>query len=132
MTRIGRTSAVLAAALATVTAATWEVGTTEPARTATGDRGASLFVTKGCSGCHAGPDSSPALSGFPSLAEAPSWAGSRRTGTTAAAYLSESMTDPSAFRSPAFSDAVGATSAMPRLSLTPDEVDALVGYLLDG
>lgn len=132
MTRIGRTSAVAAAALAAVTAATWDVGTADPARTATGQRGASLFVAKGCSGCHAGPDSSPALSGFPSLADASSWAGSRRPGMTAAAYLSESMTDPSAFRSPVFSGAVGPTSAMPRLSLTSDEVAALVGYLLDG
>lgn len=132
MTPVGRTSAVLAAALATVTAATWEIGTADPARTASTAPGASLFVAKGCSGCHAGPDSSPALAGFPSLEDAPTWAGSRRPGMTAAAYLAQSMTDPSAFRSPVFTGAVGPSAAMPRLGLSDAEVDALVQYLLDG
>ena len=42
--------------------------------------GAQLFRAKGCATCHDGPDSTAQFVDFPSLANAPSWAGDRRSG----------------------------------------------------
>jgi hypothetical protein len=71
-------------------------------------------------------------SGFPSLAEAPSWAGERRPGLSAEDYLTESMAAPGVFISPEFSRGQsGPTTGMPQLRLTSEEIDALVVYLLD-
>ena len=67
---------------------------------------------------------------FPSLANARSWAGERRDGMTAAQYVTESISDPSAFISPAWVSG-GPTTAMPDLGLTATEIAAVVAYLLD-
>ena len=48
---------------------------------------------------------------------------------TARAYLAESINEPNALISPAFTG-YGPTTAMPNLALRPDEVDALIDYLL--
>ncbi len=107
----------------------------EPVSTAaaTSADGAALFQAKGCASCHHGPDSS-ALSGesFPSLADVSTWAGERRSDLSAEQYLTESIREPGAFRSPMFSPAGGPTMAMPVLELTDVEVDAIVEYLLAG
>lgn len=96
--------------------------------------GAMLFRAKGCAICHAGPESAPSVgSGFPSLADAPSWAGGRRPSLTASQYLSESLREPSAFISPGFSaGSAGPAAAMPALELSDAEVAAIVEYLLAG
>ena len=94
--------------------------------------GASLFQSKGCATCHDGPTSTSMIGGFPSLADAPSWAADRRAPMSAADYIAESIRTPSAFTSPAFSGGVGPTDGMPDLRLTQPEIDALVTYLLQG
>jgi cytochrome c551/c552 len=92
--------------------------------------GAIVFQAKGCSTCHEGPDSQPLVTGFPSLKDVRSFAGSRREGLSANAYVAESIREPWAFISPAFRSSGGPTTAMPGLTVSDDEVDALVDYLL--
>ena len=70
------------------------------------------------------------MTGFPSLADAPAWAGERRQGMTAEEYLRESIASPGAFISPAFRPGGGPTTGMPQLRLAADEIDALVEFLL--
>ncbi len=89
--------------------------------------GRSLFVAKGCAMCHTGPDSESPVGAGPSLVDASTWAGTRRPGLDAAAYLAESIAQPGAFLSPA---RPGQWS-MPALSVTSEEIDELVDYLLD-
>jgi mono/diheme cytochrome c family protein len=89
--------------------------------------GHALFVAKGCSSCHTGPDSTSAMNAGPPLVDAVGWAGSRRPGVDAATYLSESIREPAAFLSPA---RLGDTE-MPALAVSSDEVDRLVDYLLE-
>jgi len=89
--------------------------------------GRALFVAKGCSSCHTGPDSTSEVNAGPPLVNASMWAGSRQPGADAATYLAQSIRDPGAFLSPQRQgDAV-----MPVLTVTPDEVDRLVNYLLE-
>lgn len=92
--------------------------------------GAVLFQAKGCSSCHEGPDSPARIGGFPSLKDVASFAGTRRAGLSAAAYVAESIREPWAFISPAFRPSGGPTTAMPALAVSDAEVDALVAYLL--
>jgi mono/diheme cytochrome c family protein len=94
--------------------------------------GAMLFHAKGCAACHDGPDSSALIgSGFPSLADASTWAVDRRPSLTAVEYLSESIREPWAFMSPKFSPgSSGPTNAMPALQVSEAEVSAIVEYLL--
>ena len=89
--------------------------------------GHALFVAKGCSSCHTGPDSTSSTNVGPPLVEAAGWAGSRRPGTDAAAYLAQSIREPAAFLSPARDG----DARMPALTVTADEVDRLVNYLLE-
>ncbi len=89
--------------------------------------GQALFVAKGCSSCHTGPDSTSAMDVGPPLVDAAGWAGSRRPGVDAATYLAESIREPAAFLSPARNG----DAEMPALAVTPDEVDRLVAFLLE-
>jgi hypothetical protein len=93
--------------------------------------GAALFGLKGCATCHDGPDSTSFVDAGPSLAAASSWAGDRIEGASAHEYLKQSMRNPSAFISPAYRPNGGPTDDMPLLQLSDDEIDTLVGYLLD-
>ncbi len=94
--------------------------------------GSTLFRSKGCAVCHDGPDSSSDFdSSFPSLANAPDWAGERGSYPSARAYLVESILAPSAYISPVFTSAVGPLDAMPDLGLTAAEANNLADYLLD-
>lgn len=131
MSRLGRTCAAVAAVVGFATVALWDGGA-QRASSGVAVDGAALFRAKGCAACHDGPDSTAAVGGLPSLREAAEWAGDRRPATTAEAYLTESIADPSAFISPAFAGGVGATDRMPDLAVTDDEIDALVDYLLAG
>jgi cytochrome c551/c552 len=100
------------------------------ASTATPVQGATLFVAKGCSSCHIGPTSTPMVAAGPSLALAPSWAGDRVDGLTAAEYVEQSIRQPGAFISPAAPSGGPAGAYMPPLSLTDTEITALVDYVL--
>jgi cytochrome c551/c552 len=91
--------------------------------------GAELFRVKGCTACHTGPDSEAVISGPPNLSDAREWAGHRVRGLSAAQYISQSIRDPGAFTSPAFTPN-GPLVAMPTLVVTGAEVAALVRYLL--
>lgn len=136
MSAVGRWCAIAAAVLAVVTAATWMGGGMhEGARSGVADAGpdgAQLFRAKGCAGCHTGPEISALVSGFPPLTDASRWAGERRPRLTPEGYLAESMIDPGAFISPAFTGGNGPATAMPRLELSTTEVELLVAYLLRG
>jgi mono/diheme cytochrome c family protein len=130
VTRTGRLAAAAAVVFGVATIATWARGTDRERAVAATVDGEQLFHAKGCAGCHDGPSSTAFAGGLPSLAAASTWAGGRRAGMSAAEYLAESMRTPSAFISPAFTGAVGATTSMPLLQLSDDEIDALVQYLL--
>lgn len=129
MSWIGRVCAIGAIVLCCVAVAGWNAA--PQAVDAELDEGAQLFRAKGCAGCHAGPDSATVIGGFPPLTDSPQWAAQRRPGMDAAAYLTESITEPNAFISPAFTRGSGPTTAMPVLGLAPADVEALVDYLLD-
>ena len=131
MSALGRWAAIGAAVFAVIGVATWS----QPgATTGTGTRydGAQLFVAKGCSSCHTGPDTTASIgAGFPSLTEAPTWAADRRANLSAEDYLTESIAAPSVFIAPGFQPGhSGPTTGMPQLRLTSNEIEALVEYLL--
>ncbi len=88
--------------------------------------GRALFQLKGCASCHDGPDSRSEIGVGPSLVNAAAWGGTRRAGLSAADYVRESILAPSAFVSPA-----AESWEMPTLTLTADEVERLVSYLLE-
>jgi mono/diheme cytochrome c family protein len=130
VSRVGRWCAIGAVVMGAITLAAWNLGA-DPSIADGVPEGRQLFHAKGCSGCHAGPESSPDFTiGFPSLAGAPAWAGSRRPGMTDEEYLRESIASPGACISPAFRPGGGPTTGMPQLRLTAAEIDALVGFLL--
>jgi cytochrome c551/c552 len=91
--------------------------------------GASLFRAKGCAGCHTGPDTASFTDVGPSLANAAEWAGTRIDGLSAEDYIRQSIIDPQAFISPRHDPDL---LQMPTLALAPEELDALVTYLLAG
>jgi mono/diheme cytochrome c family protein len=129
---IGRGCAIGAVVLAVITVATWNRGEQEAtavAPTAPVADGSQLFRAKGCATCHDGPGVRAQYIDFPSLADAPSWASDRRDGLSAEQYIAESIREPGAFISPAWTGG-GATTAMPQLGLSDSEIDAIVGYLL--
>jgi cytochrome c551/c552 len=93
--------------------------------------GATLFRLKGCAACHDGPDSTSPIDAGPSLAAVPSWAGDRVDGMNAEQYVEQSLRNPSAFISPDFVAIGGPGGSMPLLQLSDEEIDTLVGYLLE-
>lgn len=120
---------LLVAALACVVLAV--VGWTRaPATVASeGPDGAAVFQAKGCATCHTGPDSHARIGGFPDLRAAASWDGRGAAGQSARAYVRQSIEEPWAVISPAFTPGGGPTGAMPKLDVSPAEVRALVDYL---
>ncbi len=131
MTRRGVAAAVGALLAVAGSWIGWRDEGSEPVRAAHAVDGATLFQAKGCATCHNGPTSTASMGEFPSLADAASWAGSRRPGMSAEEYLGESIREPWAFRSPEF-NASGPTTAMPELGLSDAERDAVVAFLLSG
>ena len=126
-------AAALGALLAVVsTWIGWRDEGTASVRAAPAPDGEALFHAKGCATCHTGPTSTASMGEFPSLADARSWAGSRREGLSAEQYLEESIREPWAFISPEFHASGGPTTAMPELGLSDAERDAVVAFLLGG
>lgn len=139
----GRQLLVLAAvviALAAVTAIVWAgdgngsppeaAPTPAPApRQAAGLDGAAVFQAKGCATCHMAPGAEEGFRIGPDLRSLPAVAGSRVAGRSAEEYVRESVLDPGAFAAPAPARG-GPYGPMPRLAVSPAELDALVLYLL--
>ena len=128
MTRLGRFAAVVAIAAAGVSFAAWS-SDPAPSRQQALPEGSDLFIAKGCSSCHNGPDSISVFGAAPSLANAGTWAAERQPPMGAREYIKQSILEPSAFISPVFRPN-GPTTAMPTLQLSSAEVEALVDYLL--
>jgi len=100
--------------------------TLEPASRVAIERGAFLFATKGCIGCHmhaAFP--SARMQVGPDLTGLPLRAPTRVAGLDARAYVRQSLREPGAY-----SAASSSTAVMPDLSLSDEDVDALTAFLL--
>jgi cytochrome c oxidase subunit 2 len=90
------------------------------------DAGRRLVVEKGCGACHAiGGLAGMAGNIGPPLNNIGATAATRKPGTSAEAYLRESMEEPNAFTVSGFPPGL-----MPRLELTEQERDSIVAYLL--
>ena len=128
MTRVGWLASAASALAVGAAVVVWaDSSSGDPAPAVSGE---TLFQAKGCAGCHAGPDSTPQYTDYPPLIAAASWAGTRREGMDARAYIAESIRTPGVFVSPAFRR--DGPSPMPDLGLSDREIDALVDYLLQG
>jgi mono/diheme cytochrome c family protein len=105
----------------------------DPVETATGGvavDGAALFHAKGCASCHRSAITEPFVDGFPDLTDISAWGGTRRPGLDAAAYIRQSVREPTAFLSPVWRGAGGPTTGMPSLAVSDAELDAIVSFLL--
>ena len=94
--------------------------------TLTTERGALLFATKGCVGCHmhaAFPNSRIQIG--PDLTGLPLQAGWRVAGLDARGYVQQSLREPGRYRA-----ASNYTGVMPELKLTDADVEALTAFLL--
>jgi cytochrome c5 len=89
--------------------------------------GAQVFRAKGCSECHNGPGWASPIGLGPDLGSAPAWAGGRIAGTSAEDYVRQSVAAPQAFISPLARDT---PFQMPTITVSAEELDALVAYLL--
>lgn len=108
-----------------MTAVTW-TGDSNTTATPTVPDGQALFHTKGCIGCHTITPDTPGGSIGPALTDLPQQAPTRIEGMTASDYVRQSIQQPDTFTVPGYGPGV-----MPALPLTDDEVDTLVGYLLE-
>jgi len=88
-------------------------------------RGALLFATKGCTGCHTHASFPNArMHVGPDLTAVAERAGTRVTGLDARAYIRQSLREPGAYR------VAGYSTLMPDLKLTDEQVDSLTAFLL--
>jgi cytochrome c551/c552 len=106
-------------------AATTSSAAVQGAPSVTTGRGALLFATKGCVGCHmhaSFPNAHTQVG--PDLTAVADRAGTRVAGLDARAYIRQSLREPGAYR-------VGGYSAlMPDLALTDEQIDSLTAFLL--
>jgi mono/diheme cytochrome c family protein len=132
--------AVYGAVAALLTAASLAPETGRPASSATtgngagedrtaviaSDRGALLFATKGCIGCHTHEAFPNARMQFgPDLTGLPERAATRVAGIDAAAYVRQSLREPETYRVSG-----GYTTVMPDLDLTDEQIESLTAFLL--
>ena len=87
-----------------------------------------IFLTMGCGACHTRTEVGAKGTIGPSLDELPNVAGSREAGLDAAAYVEQSIVTPDAFVVPGFPPGLMPKTFSQRL--TPDQIQALVHYLL--
>lgn len=88
-------------------------------------RGALLFATKGCTGCHRQASFPQArMQVGPDLTALADRAATRVAGLDARGYVWQSLRDPGAYR------VAGYTAAMPDLALSDEQIDALATFLL--
>jgi cytochrome c551/c552 len=98
----------------------------EPAAAITVERGALLFTTKGCIGCHThAAFPSARMQVGPELTGLPLRAATRVAGLDARAYVRQSLREPGAY-----SAASSSTAVMPDLKLSDEDVEALTAFLL--
>ena len=91
--------------------------------------GKAIFTETGCNACHVLSDAGATGTSGPNLDELAAVAAERKPGTDAEAYVEESIVDPKAFVVEGFPD-----NLMPETyeqQLSPEEIDALVQYLLE-
>jgi hypothetical protein len=93
--------------------------------------GATLFAAKGCAWCHDSARGPAVIGGAPDLTDVATWGGDRRPGLDAAAYIVESVREPTAVISPAWRSNGGPNSGMPSLAVSDPELDAIVAFLLE-
>lgn len=86
--------------------------------------GAAVFRAKGCATCHTGPDSTSDFGVAPALDDLAVTAADRVPGLAPEDYVRQSILDPQSFV------VQGSYAEMPTLALAPEELDALVAYLL--
>jgi len=97
----------------------------QPAPSATSARGALLFATKGCVGCHTHASLPNArMQVGPDLTHLADRAATRVAGLDARSYVRQSIREPGAYRVP------GYTAVMPDLGLSDEEIESLVTFLL--
>jgi cytochrome c551/c552 len=116
----------VASSATTTTNSTPSTGTAaaQPAVAVTG-RGALLFATKGCTGCHTHASFPNArMQVGPDLTAVADRAGTRVTGLDARAYIRQSLREPGAYR------VAGYSAVMPDLRLTDEQIDSLTAFLL--
>ena len=88
-------------------------------------RGALLFATKGCTGCHTHVSFPNArMQVGPDLTAVAERAATRVTGLDARGYIRQSLREPGAFR------VAGYTAVMPDLRLTDEQIESLTAFLL--
>ena len=89
--------------------------------------GEQIFTAAGCAGCHQFAPAGSTGNIGPSLDDLASAAGDREPGKSAEEYVRESLTDPSAFLTEGFGDAMPSFEGR----LTDEQIQALVDYLLE-
>jgi len=100
------------------------------------ERGKTLFLAKGCVACHAigvnDPAFRPIIQAGPNLSNLPAIASTRRPGMSAPAYVWESIVEPQAYIVPGYygSNTSPDRPIMPRMAISPEDVDALTTFLL--
>lgn len=88
-------------------------------------RGALLFATKGCVGCHTHASFPNArMQVGPDLTAVADRAATRVTGLDARAYIRQSLREPGAYR------VAGYSALMPDLALTDEQIESLTAFLL--
>jgi cytochrome c oxidase subunit 2 len=91
-------------------------------------QGEQIFTANGCGGCHTFTDAGTQSEVGPNLDELAKAAGEREEGKSPEDYVREAITDPNAFVTEGFQQGI-----MPQdyeQQLSPEEIDALVEYLL--
>jgi len=109
----------------TMTSSTPSTGIAAQPAVAITTRGALLFATKGCTGCHTHVSFPNArMQVGPDLTAVAERAATRVTGLDARGYIRQSLREPGAFR------VAGYTAVMPDLRLTDEQIESLTAYLL--
>ncbi|MCC6629890.1 MAG: cytochrome c [Chloroflexi bacterium] len=89
--------------------------------------GAQLFAAQGCSGCHTIKGQGGAVG--PNLSTEGTTAATRKPGTSAKDYITESIVNPGAFVVPGYT--AGVMPGTYGQTLTKDQIEQLVDYLLE-
>jgi len=118
-------NAASSATTTTSSATTANSAAVQLAPAAATSRGALLFATKGCIGCHTHASFPNArMQVGPDLTGVADRAATRVTGLDARAYIHQALREPAAYR------VAGYSALMPDLALTDEQIDSLAAFLL--
>ena len=124
--RIGTVlTAVIVVLLAGATVAVYAYDPVDNTATVEPVDGRTVFLTKGCTGCHSIDGVSETGQIGPNLTGLPDRAGERVDGLSAGEYVRQSVLEPQAYIVSGYGE------LMPTLPLDTDELHALVEFLLD-